>query len=103
MHRLVLLTWLPVLAACAPRIPPPLLGTFPELTVAQAQVQGVTGERVRWGGQIVSTTPQNNETCIEVVEVMEEIFVAPAPLTHAPASTCAACARKKVPCLAAAA
>lgn len=67
MHRLVLLTWLPVLAACAPRIPPPLLGTFPELTVAQAQVQGVTGERVRWGGEIVSTTPQNNETCIEVV------------------------------------
>jgi hypothetical protein len=42
-------------------------------------------------------------TTREVVEVMEEIFVAPAPLTHAPASTCAACARKKVPCLAAAA
>ena len=42
-------------------------------------------------------------TTREVVEVMEEIFVAPAPLTHAPASTCAACARKRVPCLAAAA
>jgi hypothetical protein len=42
-------------------------------------------------------------TTREVVEVMEEIFVAPAPLTHAPASTCAACARKKVACLAAAA
>ena len=42
-------------------------------------------------------------TTREVVEVMEEIFVAPAPLTHAPASTCAACARKKIPCLGAAA
>lgn len=42
-------------------------------------------------------------TTREVVEVMEEIFVAPAPLTPAPASTCAACARKKVPCLGAAA
>ena len=42
-------------------------------------------------------------TTREVVEVMEELFVAPAPLTHAPASTCGACARKKVPCLAAAA
>lgn len=42
-------------------------------------------------------------TTREVVEVMEEIFVAPAPLAHAPASTCAACARKKVPCLGAAA
>jgi hypothetical protein len=38
-------------------------------------------------------------TTREVVEVMEEIFMAPGPLTHAPASTCAACARKKVPCL----
>jgi len=42
-------------------------------------------------------------TTREVVEVMEEIFVAPAPFTHAPASTCAACARKKIPCLGAAA
>jgi hypothetical protein len=38
-------------------------------------------------------------TTREVVEVMEEIFVAPGPLTHDPASTCAACARKRVPCL----
>lgn len=38
-------------------------------------------------------------TTREVVEVMEEIFKAPGPLTHAPVSTCAACARKKLPCL----
>jgi len=42
-------------------------------------------------------------TTREVVDVVEEIFGAPAPLTRAPASTRGACARKKVPCLAAAA
>ena len=40
-------------------------------------------------------------TTREVVEVMEEMFKAPGALTRTPASTCAACARKKVPCLAA--
>ena len=67
MHRLALLAWLLPLAACAPRIPPTLQGTFPELSVSQAQTQSITGERVRWGGEIASTTPQNNETCVEVV------------------------------------
>jgi outer membrane lipoprotein len=57
-----------LLAACA-RIPPQLQGTYPPLTVAEAQTQstGVTGERVRWGGEIVSTTPSSGETCMEVV------------------------------------
>ncbi len=67
MRAIVLLAWFPLLAACAARVPPTLQGTFPELTVAQAQTQGTSGERVRWGGEIVSTTPQNNETCVEVV------------------------------------
>ena len=38
-------------------------------------------------------------TTREVVEVMDEIFGAPGALVHVPACTCAACARKKVPCL----
>jgi actin-related protein len=38
-------------------------------------------------------------TTREVVEVMDEIFKASDPLTHAPATVCAACARKKVACL----
>jgi outer membrane lipoprotein len=67
VHRLVLLAWLPLVAACAPRIPPTLQGTFPELTVAQAQTQHISGERVRWGGEIASTTPQSDQTCVEVV------------------------------------
>lgn len=66
--RLVSLLSILLLAACA-RVPPQLQGTFPPLTVveAQSQAEGVTGERVRWGGEIVSTTPQSGETCMEVV------------------------------------
>jgi len=38
-------------------------------------------------------------TTREIAEVMDEIFRAPGPITYAPASTCAACARKNLPCL----
>lgn len=38
-------------------------------------------------------------TTREVAEVMGEIFKAPGSITHAPASTCAACGKKKLPCL----
>jgi Slp family outer membrane lipoprotein len=68
VFRLGLLASLALLAACA-RVPPTLQGAFPPLTVAQAQAQaqGVTGERVRWGGDVVSTTPQTGDTCLEIV------------------------------------
>src|SRR5262249_19749675 len=64
--RIALLACIAVRAACA-RVPPPPHGTFPQVTVGQAQAQAVTGERVRWGGDIVSTTPENDKTCIEAV------------------------------------
>jgi hypothetical protein len=35
----------------------------------------------------------------DIARVMEDIFNAPGPITHAPASTCALCAKKKTPCL----
>jgi len=56
-----------VLAACA--TPPPVLsgGSFAELTVQDAQARDLTGQRVRWGGGIVVTTPEKDETCFEVV------------------------------------
>jgi hypothetical protein len=38
-------------------------------------------------------------TTREVVLVMDEIFKAPDPITLVPTSTCAVCARKRVPCL----
>jgi outer membrane lipoprotein len=54
-----------MLAACRP--PAPLQGTYPPLTPTGALQPGTTGERVRWGGEIASTTPKNGETCFEVV------------------------------------
>ncbi|MCW5890917.1 MAG: Slp family lipoprotein [bacterium] len=56
-----------VLAACA-RPPRQLAGEFPPLTVAETQATGATGERIRWGGQIVRTTPGEGETCLEIVQ-----------------------------------
>jgi hypothetical protein len=35
----------------------------------------------------------------DVVAVIDDIFDAPGPITHTPASICAGCARKKVRCL----
>jgi outer membrane lipoprotein len=56
-----------VLVACA--TPPAVLsgGAFSEVTVQDAQARDLTGQRVRWGGAIVSTTPEKGQTCFEVV------------------------------------
>ena len=54
------------LGACA-RLPVQLAGSFPSITVAEAQAQDLEGERVRWGGEIVSAEPGKDETCFEVV------------------------------------
>lgn len=52
--------------ACA-RPPAALRGEFPPTTVADAQAGAPIGERVRWGGAIVRTTPGVDETCFEVM------------------------------------
>jgi outer membrane lipoprotein len=69
MHGRLLALMLPgllFLSAC-PTPPPPLAGTFPETTVEQAQQKDLTGQRVRWGGTIVTVTPGENDTCFEIV------------------------------------
>lgn len=35
----------------------------------------------------------------DIARVMDDIFNAPGPITHAPVSTCGLCAKKKTPCL----
>ena len=47
--------------------PAPLAGTFPQISVPEAQHGGLSGQRVRWGGIIVSTTPQKEDTCFEIL------------------------------------
>lgn len=62
----IVLCWLA--AACA-RPPQRLAGEFPPLTVTEAQARSVTGERVRWGGQLVRTTPVDGQTCFEIISL----------------------------------
>lgn len=47
--------------------PTPLAGTFPQISVAEAQRAALSGQRVRWGGMIVGTTPEKEETCFEIL------------------------------------
>ncbi len=55
------------LGACAK--PPATLsgGPFAEISVLDAQTRDLTGQRVRWGGSIVVTTPEKDATCFEIV------------------------------------
>ena len=66
MRRVWMLAVVLLLAACA-RPPVPLQGAYPPLTPSGALQPGTTGERVRWGGVIATTTPRNGDTCFEVV------------------------------------
>jgi outer membrane lipoprotein len=63
---LLALFLLGLLTACAAP-PEPLAGTFQEITVEQAQQRDLTGQRVLWGGTIVTVTPSQNDTCFEIV------------------------------------
>ena len=67
MHKSILL--IPVLAtlvACA-TAPAPLKGEFSTLVPSAAIVDNHSGERVRWGGEIINVSPGENETCFEVL------------------------------------
>ncbi|MEW5943931.1 MAG: Slp/YeaY family lipoprotein [Pseudomonadota bacterium] len=56
-----------LLSACA-TVPAPIAGgPFLPITAKLAQEQNVVGERVRWGGIILSTTTGKQETCFEVL------------------------------------
>ncbi len=54
-----------LLSACA-TIPGPLAGDYPDFQPNQATERSV-GAQVRWGGQIVNTRPESDQTCIEIL------------------------------------
>jgi outer membrane lipoprotein len=56
---------LAMLSGCA-SIPAPLAGDYPEFQPEQATERSV-GARVRWGGQIIETRPEQDETCVEIL------------------------------------
>lgn len=57
---------LALLGGCA-TVPEPLRGEFPAITPQASVNQGVSNQRVRWGGEIVDVTPARDETCFEVL------------------------------------
>lgn len=58
---------LALLATGCASVPEPLRGEFAAVSPQQAQAENTTGQRVRWGGEIISTTPRSNQTCIEIL------------------------------------
>lgn len=66
--------WLPLLlpllllGGCA-TVPPAALnkGTFSLVTPQEAQAGSREGQRVRWGGVIIDTTPKEQETCFRIL------------------------------------
>jgi outer membrane lipoprotein len=64
--RLALVPCLLALACARP--PAALRGEFAATSVAQAASGAGAGQQIRWGGELVSTTPRGDETCFEVVE-----------------------------------
>ena len=54
------------LAACA-SAPAPLQGQYSAIAPSEAATRGTTGERVRWGGQVVGVHNAASESCFEIV------------------------------------
>jgi outer membrane lipoprotein len=55
-----------LLAGCA-TVPAPLQGEYAAVHPAGAAERGVPGERVRWGGQLVSVHNEATHSCFEIV------------------------------------
>lgn len=62
-----LLCTVAALAAGCATAPKPLRGEFAALAPEQASAAQATGDTVRWGGRIVSVTPDEQATCFEIL------------------------------------
>lgn len=63
---IVLIPVIAALSACA-TAPTPLKGEFSTLTPSASLQGDHPGERVRWGGEIISVEPRESETCFKVL------------------------------------
>lgn len=67
MRKLVLISSaLLALSGCV-SVPTQLAGDYPPITPQQAVAQNATGQRVRWGGEIIKVDPKPDATCFEVL------------------------------------
>jgi outer membrane lipoprotein len=55
-----------VLTGCV-SVPTQLAGDYQPITPQQAATQNATGQRVRWGGEIIKVEPKPDATCFEVL------------------------------------
>jgi len=55
-----------LLSSCGD-MPSMLQGDFDDTSIAQAQQTAANGAMVRWGGDIVSVTPEADQTCLEIL------------------------------------
>ncbi|MGD2062645.1 MAG: Slp family lipoprotein [Nitrospirota bacterium] len=65
--RWVLLSTALLITACATTPPPLATGPYATLDHADALSDAGRGQRVRWGGSIVATTPGEEESCFEII------------------------------------
>ena len=66
-----------LLTACATQ-PSPLQGEgYTAVTPRDASNAEMTGQPVRWGGRIVQTMPQSNNTCFEVIATVLDTSARP--------------------------
>ncbi len=63
---LLLLPAAALLGGCA-TAPTPLAGEFATLTPAESAASARSGDRVRWGGEIIKVEPRADSTCFEVL------------------------------------
>lgn len=68
MRRFAITPVLLVLVSACAKPPAPLAGTYAEISLRDVQQRGLAGQRVRWGGAIVATTPEKDETCFEILQ-----------------------------------
>lgn len=83
MSRILLMLTVLTLNACA-TIPGELItgGPFTATTPQQAQSGNHDGEQVRWGGVIIRTAPQTDQTCFEVMGLFLDSSAAPQADDH---------------------
>lgn len=76
---IILIPLLLTLAACA-TAPVPLKGEFSTLLPSAALAGNHSGERVRWGGEVIKVSPGENETCFEILS--RELDASARPRRH---------------------
>lgn len=67
MKRLTALLAIAALVSGCATVPDPLAGEYSEVTPDQARDRGLSGQSVRWGGEIVEVRPLADRTCLEIL------------------------------------